>query len=141
MAGEALHVPGGEKLCIGWSLTGTLYLFVGSLVKNRFLMRYAHVRSVRLDEDTDDSHCPARSLIADICNMPVQLPYSHSASVVLGSAMLGCAAFEEATRLQNAPLDKQEAAEKSSFGMKERLWNVMVRLHPFFRQVRGIGRH
>lgn len=66
------------------------------------------------------------SLIADICNMPVQLPYSHSASVVLGSAMLGCAAAEEASRLQSSRLDNQEAAEKSSFGMKDRLWDVMA---------------
>ena len=58
--------------------------------------------------------------------MPVQLPYSHSASVVLGSAMLGCAAAEEASRLQSSRLDNQEAAEKSSFGMKDRLWDVMV---------------
>ncbi|KWU47633.1 Pentulose kinase [Rhodotorula sp. JG-1b] len=78
----------------------------GGLVKNRFLM----------------------SLIADICNMPVQLPYSHSASVVLGSAMLGCAAAEEASRLQSSRLDNQEAAEKSSFGMKDRLWDVMIRM-------------
>lgn len=80
------------------------------------------------------------SLIADICNMPVQLPYSHSASVVLGSAMLGCAAAEEASRLQTSRLDNQEAAEKSSFGMKDRLWDVMV---PAFRYVaregHGIG--
>jgi len=66
------------------------------------------------------------SLIADICNIPVQLPYSHSASVVLGSAMLGAAASEEATRLQGAGLDSQKAAEESSFGMKENLWGNMV---------------
>ncbi|GAA6032037.1 hypothetical protein JCM8097_003398 [Rhodosporidiobolus ruineniae] len=78
----------------------------GGLVKNRFLM----------------------SLIADICNMPVQLPYSHSASVVIGSAMLGAAAYEEKERLQGGKLDSQDEAEKSSFGMKERLWDVMVRM-------------
>jgi len=78
----------------------------GGLVKNRFLM----------------------SLIADICNIPVQLPYSHSASVVLGSAMLGAAASEEATRLQGAGLDSQKAAEESSFGMKENLWGNMIRM-------------
>ncbi|CEQ40540.1 SPOSA6832_02187, partial [Sporobolomyces salmonicolor] len=76
----------------------------GGLVKNRFLM----------------------SLIADICNVPVQLPYSHSASVVVGSAMLGAAAAEEAQRL-GGPLDSQEKAEKSSYGMKEKLWGNMVR--------------
>ena len=75
-----------------------------SLVKNRFLM----------------------SLIADICNIPIQLPNSHSASVVLGSAMLGAAAAEEAQRLSGAGLDSQEKAEESSFGMKENLWGNMV---------------
>ncbi|BGP15357.1 hypothetical protein JCM10213_001451 [Rhodosporidiobolus nylandii] len=78
----------------------------GGLVKNRFLM----------------------SLIADICNMPVQLPYSHSASVVIGSAMLGAAAAEEKERLQGAALSKQDDAEKSSYGMKERLWETMIRM-------------
>ncbi|GAA5935503.1 hypothetical protein JCM1841_003912 [Sporobolomyces salmonicolor] len=77
----------------------------GGLVKNRFLM----------------------SLIADICNVPVQLPYSHSASVVLGSAMLGAAAAEEAQRL-GGPLDSQEKAEKSSYGMKEKLWGNMIKM-------------
>ncbi|KPV72219.1 uncharacterized protein RHOBADRAFT_39660 [Rhodotorula graminis WP1] len=80
----------------------------GGLVKNRFLM----------------------SLISDICNMPVQLPYSHSASVVLGSAMLGAAAAEEADRLasQGEKLESQKAAETSSYGMKERLWDAMIRM-------------
>ncbi|KAK4046299.1 hypothetical protein OIV83_006173 [Microbotryomycetes sp. JL201] len=65
-------------------------------------------------------------LIADVCNVPVQLPYSHSASVVLGSAMLGAAAAQEAA---NAPvLSTQELAEKGSFGMKERLWDIMVKM-------------
>ncbi|KAM0789063.1 hypothetical protein ACM66B_003126 [Microbotryomycetes sp. NB124-2] len=76
----------------------------GGLVKNSFLM----------------------SLIADVCNVPVQLPYSHSASVVLGSAMLGAAAAQEAA---NGPvLSTQELAEKGSFGMKERLWDIMVQM-------------
>ncbi|BGP31454.1 hypothetical protein JCM10296v2_003218 [Rhodotorula toruloides] len=77
----------------------------GGLVKNRFLM----------------------TLIADICNMPVQLPYSSSASVVLGSAMLGAAAAEEADRLGKT-LDSQAEAEKSSYGMKDRLWDIMIRM-------------
>lgn len=72
----------------------------------------------------------SRSLIADICNMPVQLPYSSSASVVLGSAMLGAAAAEEAERLGKT-LDSQDAAEKSSYGMKDRLWGIMVRRRVF----------
>ncbi|GAA5904552.1 FGGY-family carbohydrate kinase [Sporobolomyces salmoneus] len=79
----------------------------GGLVKNRFLM----------------------SLIADICNIPIQLPHSHSASVVLGSAMLGAAAAEEAQRLGGqAGLDSQKKAEESSFGMKENLWGNMIRM-------------
>ncbi|GAA6056062.1 hypothetical protein JCM3770_007006 [Rhodotorula araucariae] len=77
----------------------------GGLVKNRFLM----------------------SLIADICNMPVQLPYSHSASVVLGSAMLGAAAADEADRL-GGKIGSQDEAEKCSYGMKERLWDAMIRM-------------
>jgi len=73
------------------------------------------------------------SLIADICNIPIQLPHSHSASVVLGSAMLGAAASEEAERLgtQGGGLDSQKKAEESSFGMKENLWGNMVRGHFF----------
>ncbi|GAA6019948.1 hypothetical protein JCM11491_006716 [Sporobolomyces phaffii] len=79
----------------------------GGLVKNRFLM----------------------SLIADICNIPIQLPHSHSASVVLGSAMLGAAAAEEAQRLgAGVRLDSQDKAEQSSFGMKENLWGNMIRM-------------
>ncbi|GAA5994564.1 FGGY-family carbohydrate kinase [Rhodotorula paludigena] len=77
----------------------------GGLVKNRFLM----------------------SLISDICNMPVQLPYSPSASVVLGSAILGAMAHNEAERL-GKKIASQEEAEKSSFGMKERLWDLMCRM-------------
>ncbi|TNY19474.1 hypothetical protein DMC30DRAFT_353846 [Rhodotorula diobovata] len=79
----------------------------GGLVKNRFLM----------------------SLIADICNMPVQLPYSHSASVVLGSAMLGAAAAQEAARLgEGKKITEQKQAEESSYGMKERLWDAMIQM-------------
>lgn len=49
------------------------YLFLsGGLVKNTLLMQ----------------------LLADTCDMPVVLPYSPSASVVLGAAMLGAAAAE-----------------------------------------------
>lgn len=95
-------------------------------VSSRGELLFSHARQADLVS------IASASLIADICNMPVQLPYSHSASVVLGSAMLGCAAAEEAARLQNTHLDSQDAAEKSSFGMKDRLWDVMV---PGFRRV------
>lgn len=65
--------------------------------------------------------------------MPVQLPYSHSASVVLGSAMLGAAAAQEAARLgEGKKITEQKQAEESSYGMKERLWDAMVRFRfPF----------
>ena len=82
------------------------YIFMsGGLVKNEFLM----------------------SLIADVCNIPVQLPNSFSASVVLGSAMLGAAAAGES---EKGVIETQAQAEKGSFGMKERLWDVMVRSPP-----------
>ncbi|ORY78921.1 hypothetical protein BCR35DRAFT_304954 [Leucosporidium creatinivorum] len=76
----------------------------GGLVKNSFLM----------------------SLIADICNVPVQLPHSHSASVVLGSAMLGAAAAKEAA--EGPIIETQEQAEKGSFEMKDRLWDIMIKM-------------
>ncbi|KAI5475847.1 protein of carbohydrate kinase, FGGY type family [Pseudohyphozyma bogoriensis] len=80
------------------------YIFMsGGLVKNKFLM----------------------SLIADICNVPVQLPYSHSASVVVGAAMLGAAAYAESS---TGEIKTQEDAEKGSYGMKERLWKVMLEM-------------
>lgn len=66
-------------------------------------------------------------LMANACNMPVQLPYSTSASVVLGAAMLGAAAAEEQ---QQGPITTQEEAEKRAHGMKDRLWSIMVRGHP-----------
>lgn len=82
------------------------YIFMsGGLVKNEYLMR----------------------LIADVCNIPVQLPNSFSASVVLGSAMLGAAAAGETV---NGVISTQVQAEKGSYGMKERLWDVMVCLCP-----------
>ncbi|SGY19888.1 BQ5605_C017g08369 [Microbotryum silenes-dioicae] len=85
----------------------------GGLVKNRFLM----------------------SLIADVCNIPVQLPHSHSASVVIGSAMLGAAAAAEAKTAESG-LTTQEEAETGSHGMKERLWDIMLNSHPLGLQVR-----
>lgn len=56
--------------------------------------------------------------------MPVQLPYSHSASVVLGSAMLGaCAAKEFAS---TGEVKTQAEASERGVGMRERLWDIMV---------------
>lgn len=62
-------------------------------------------------------------LFADVCNVPVQLPFSHSASVVLGSAILGRVAAEEAAK---GAIKTQEEAEKRSHAMKDRLWEIMV---------------
>ncbi|KAJ1028494.1 hypothetical protein NDA16_001660 [Ustilago loliicola] len=78
-------------------------------------------------------------LIADVCNMPVQLPFSSSASVVAGSAILGRFAADvkdpqgsgasgdwapkEATEIKD-----QKKAEESSFKYKDHLWDLMVRM-------------
>lgn len=63
-------------------------------------------------------------LIADCCKMPVQLPFSSSASVVLGSAMLGAIAHREVER--DGQITTQDQAEKRSQGMREELWSCMV---------------
>lgn len=64
-------------------------------------------------------------LIADACGIEVQLPYSHSASVVAGSAILGRFAAE----LQDSGVkvtESQEAAERASYQHRDRLWQLMV---------------
>ncbi|PWN32075.1 Pentulose kinase [Meira miltonrushii] len=65
-------------------------------------------------------------LMADTCGIDVQLPYSHSASVVAGSAILGRFAHE----LQEKGIDlsgvQQDLAEKASFEHRDRLWQLMV---------------
>lgn len=67
-------------------------------------------------------------LMADACGIEVQLPYSHSASVVAGSAILGRFADE----LQQAGVDlsgqDQKAAEKASYEHRDRLWALMVEM-------------
>lgn len=81
------------------------YLFMsGGLVKNKILMQ----------------------LLADICKMPVQLPFSHSASVVLGSAMLGAAAYAEHSK--KGDITSQDAAGQRSKDMSEELWSLMTRM-------------
>ncbi|PWY98462.1 Pentulose kinase [Testicularia cyperi] len=78
-------------------------------------------------------------LIADICRVPVQLPFSSSASVVAGSAILGRFAAEVADPVasaasgQHAPqtptaIDNQQTAEKASFEHSNHLWDLMVRM-------------
>lgn len=54
-------------------------------------------------------------LFADVCSVPVILPFSHSTAVVLGSAMLGRYAAE---------LSEKKTGELS----KDRLWEIMVRI-------------
>jgi len=58
---------------------------------------------------------PMMQLFADTCNMPVVLPFSHSAAVVLGAAMLGRIAAEG-----HLPRDKQAA----------RMWEIMIEMTP-----------
>lgn len=83
------------------------YLFMsGGLVKNKILMQ----------------------LLADICGIPIQLPFSHSASVVLGSAMLGAAAFEDLQQNASRPIDSQEEASKRGREMSTSLWSIMERM-------------
>ena len=64
-------------------------------------------------------------LLADICGIPIQLPFSHSASVVLGSAMLGAAASDEAAK---GPIENQEEAGRRGKAMSPALWKIMERM-------------
>lgn len=83
-------------------------IYLGGLAKNKLLMQ----------------------LIADCCKMPVQLPFSSSASVVLGSAMLGAIAAREIET--GGPIKSQDEAAKRSEGMKEELWSTMVSVFSLF---------
>ena len=65
-------------------------------------------------------------LLADVCSMPVQLPASASASVVLGSAMLGAAAGHP-DEVAQGPITTQAQASERARAMTHRLWDVMVR--------------
>ncbi len=78
-------------------------------------------------------------LIADVCDMPVQLPFSSSASVVAGSAILGrfaaevkdpqgAAASGEYAPQEGLKIADQKTAEESSFKYKDHLWDLMVRM-------------
>ncbi|EFP87568.2 hypothetical protein PGTUg99_018151 [Puccinia graminis f. sp. tritici] len=82
----------------------TAIFMSGGLVKNAVLMQ----------------------LIANICNVPIQLPASHSASVVLGSAMLGKAAYVSTQLSQSQVISKQDVAEERAHQMKDKLWEIMV---------------
>jgi ribulose kinase len=81
------------------------YLFMsGGLVKNPILMQ----------------------LLADICQVPVQLPFSHSASVVLGSAMLGAIAYQEHS--SNGDITSQQQAGQRGRNMSDELWSLMTKM-------------
>lgn len=78
-------------------------------------------------------------LIADVCGVPVQLPFSSSASVVAGSAILGRFAAEVKDPIaagahgQHAPkhataITNQTIAETASFAHSSHLWDLMVRM-------------
>jgi FGGY-family pentulose kinase len=78
-------------------------------------------------------------LIADVCGMPVQLPFSSSASVVAGSAILGRFAAEvQDPKTTNASgtyapkvattITDQKSAETASYEHKDHLWDLMVRM-------------
>lgn len=62
-------------------------------------------------------------LIADTCGVQVQLPFSHSASVVAGSAILG--RFAHDLQQLGVWIFSQEAAEEASFAHRDHLWDLM----------------
>jgi len=70
-------------------------------------------------------------LLADVCNVPVILPHSPSAAVVVGAAMLGRFAadvVEKSGKKSGTVLETQEEAEKISVQTKEDLWEIMVEM-------------
>lgn len=72
----------------------------GGLVKNRLFVR----------------------LLANICGKAVQLPETHSASVVLGSAMLAATAAADAGK--GVITDSKEASERA-LAMAPQMWGIM----------------
>ncbi|KAG8708073.1 hypothetical protein FRC09_001462 [Ceratobasidium sp. 395] len=74
-------------------------------------------------------------LFADVCDVPVVLPQSHSAAVVLGAAMLGRFAAEVSTQ-GNSQAVNQKEAEVASEKTKEDLWKIMVEMTPPGTEVR-----
>ncbi|QRV96535.1 FGGY-family carbohydrate kinase [Ceratobasidium sp. AG-Ba] len=74
-------------------------------------------------------------LFADVCGVPVVLPQSHSAAVVLGAAMLGRFAAEVSTQGKNEPSSQSEA-DLASEKTKEDLWKIMVEMTPPGTEVR-----
>ena len=74
---------------------------------------------------------PLMQLFANVCSVPVILPHSHSAAVVIGAAMLGRYAAE-VTDLHNS-LGKdlfasQAKVKEIGLADRERLWEIMVEM-------------
>lgn len=67
------------------------------------------------------------ALLASVCGVNVIIPPQPSAAVVVGAAMLGRFAAEVSESRQGKPIELQKDAEEVSEGMKERLWEIMVR--------------
>ncbi|KAF8304941.1 Pentulose kinase [Clavulina sp. PMI_390] len=68
-------------------------------------------------------------LFADTCNIPIILPFSSGAAVVIGSAMLGRFAAEvSAVEGQDKFLETQTDVERASETHRERLWQIMVEM-------------
>jgi len=74
-------------------------------------------------------------LISDVCKIPVQLPFSSSASVVAGSAILGRFAADtihpenstgDFKPKERGLIKTQEDAEKFSYANRDHLWDLMV---------------
>ncbi|PWN48723.1 Pentulose kinase [Violaceomyces palustris] len=73
-------------------------------------------------------------LLADTCQVKVQLPSSHSASVVCGSAILARFAAEVSESLKRREegggtgIQSQDQAERLSFEFSEHLWQLMTKM-------------
>ncbi|KAF8319228.1 Pentulose kinase [Cantharellus anzutake] len=68
------------------------------------------------------------NLFANVCKIPVILPHSYSAAVVIGSAMLGRYAAEVHEQIGGKVFFIQEEIERVSEENKERLWDIMVEM-------------
>lgn len=79
-------------------------------------------------------------LIADVCSVPVVLPHSPSAAVVVGAAMLGRFAAEvtgiHAKDVAGEDLFQSQAkVDEVSHSEKERLWEIMVEMTQAGRRI------
>ncbi|KAG8924126.1 hypothetical protein FRC01_011908 [Tulasnella sp. 417] len=83
---------------------------------------------------------PLMQLIADVCSLPVILPHSPSAAVVVGAAMLGRFAAEvtgiHAKEVAGEDLfQNQSKVDEVSSAEKERLWEIMVEMTQAGRKI------